>query len=111
MNYVKIEEGQKKEIASACRAQFVHTDNMTFAYWFLEEDAEVPTHDHPHEQVVNVLAGTLELAIDGEVKRLRPSDVFLVPPNATRSARAVTFCRLLDVFYPVREKFKASNLG
>ena len=109
MNCVKIEENRKKEIAPGCRAQFVHTENMTFAYWSLEADAEVPAHDHIHEQVVNVLAGTLELTIDGEVKRLRPNDVVLVPPNATHSARAVTFCRVLDVFHPVREDFKAST--
>ena len=109
MKYVKIEEGQKREIAPGCRAQFVHTDNMTFAYWSLEPAAEVPAHAHVHEQVVNVLAGTLELTLDGNVKRLRPNDVVLVPPNATHSARAVTYCRVLDVFYPVREDFKASN--
>ena len=107
MNYVKIEEGQKKEIAPGCRAQFVHTDHMTFAYWSLEPEAEVPEHAHVHEQAVNVLAGTLELTLDGEVKRLRPNDVVLVPPNATHSARAVTYCRVLDVFYPVREDFKS----
>lgn len=109
MNYVKIEESQKKEIAPGCRAQFVHTDTMTFAYWSLEENAEVPGHDHVHEQVVNVLAGTIELTIDGQIKRLRPGDVVLVPPNATHSARAVTYCRILDVFHPVREDFKASS--
>ena len=107
MNYVKIEEGQKKEIAPGCRAQFVHTEHMTFAYWSLESEAEVPEHAHVHEQAVNVLAGTLELTLDGEVKRLRPNDVVLVPPNATHSARAVTYCRVLDVFYPVREDFKS----
>ena len=109
MNYVKIEETRKQEIAPGCRAQFVHTENMTFAYWSLEEDAEVPAHDHIHEQVVNVLAGTLELTIDGEMQRLRPNDVVLLPPNVTHSARAVTFCRVLDVFHPVREDFKASS--
>ena len=109
MNYVKIEEGRKKEIAPGCRARFIHSDNMTFAYWSLEEGAQVPEHAHVHEQAVNVLAGTLELIVDGEPKRLRPGDVVLVPPNAAHSGRAVTFCRVLDVFHPVREDFKASN--
>lgn len=107
MNYVKIDEKQKKEIAPGCRAQFVHTDNMTFAYWSLEADAEVAEHAHAHEQVVNVLAGTVELTIEGEVKRLRANDVVLVPSEASHSARAITHCRVLDVFHPVREDFRA----
>jgi quercetin dioxygenase-like cupin family protein len=106
MNYVKIDEGQKKEMASGCRAQFVHTDNMTLAYWSLEAEAEVAEHAHAHEQVVNVLAGTIELTVNGEVRRLQPNDVVLVPPNVSHSARAVTFCRILDVFHPVREDFR-----
>jgi quercetin dioxygenase-like cupin family protein len=109
MNYVKIEDSRKKEIAPGCRAQFVHSDNMTLAYWSLQEDAQIPDHAHVHEQVVNVLAGTLDLTIDGEKKRLRPGDVVLVPPSVSHSARAVTFCRVLDVFHPVREDFKASR--
>ena len=109
MDYVKIEEGRKKEIAPGCRAQFVHSDNMTFAYWSLEKDAQVPEHAHLHEQAVNVMAGTLELIVDGEVRRLRPGDVVQVAPNVTHSARAVTFCRVLDVFHPVREDFKVSG--
>ena len=109
MNYVRIEESRKSEIAPGCRAQFVHSDNMTLAYWSLEKNAQVSEHAHVHEQVVNVLAGTLELTIDGETRRLHPGDVVLVPSNASHGARAVTFCRVLDVFYPVREDFRASN--
>lgn len=109
MNYVKIDESQKREVAPGCRVQFVHTDNMTFAYWSLEAEAEVAGHAHAHEQVVNVLAGSIELTVNGEVRRLRPHDVVLVPPNATHSARAVTFCRVLDVFHPVREDFRSQR--
>lgn len=109
MNYVKIDEGRKKEMAPGCRAQFVHSGNMTLAYWSLEENAEVPEHAHVHEQVVNVLAGTIDLVVDGETRRLRPGDVVLLPPNVAHSARAVSYCRILDVFHPVREDFKTSN--
>lgn len=109
MNCVKIEENLKREIAPGCRAQFVHSDNMTLAYWSIEADAAIADHAHAHEQVVNVLAGTIELTVDGETKRLRPGDVVLVPPNASHHARAVTYCRVLDVFYPVREDFKVSS--
>ena len=109
MNYVKIDEGRKKEMVPGGRAQFVHSGNMTLAYWSLEENAEVPEHAHVHEQVVNVPAGTIELVVDGEPRRLRPGDVVVLPPNVVHSARAVTYCRILDVFYPEREDFKAAN--
>jgi quercetin dioxygenase-like cupin family protein len=106
MNVIKIEEARKTEKLPGCRVQCVHSENMTLAYWSIEEEAGVPDHSHAHEQVVNVLAGTLELTVEGEKKRLRPGDVVVVPPNAVHTARAVTFCRILDVFYPVREDFR-----
>lgn len=109
MNRTRIDETRKTELAPGCRVQFVHSENMTLAYWSLEPDAAVPEHGHPHEQVVNVLAGTLELTVDGERMRLRPGDVVVVPANAVHAARALTFCRVLDVFYPVREDYRAAG--
>lgn len=106
MNVIRIEEARKTEKLPGARVQCVHSENMTLAYWSIEEDGGVPEHRHAHEQVVNVLAGTLEVTVEGETTRLRPGDVVVVPPDAAHSARAVTFCRVLDVFYPVREDFR-----
>jgi quercetin dioxygenase-like cupin family protein len=56
---------------------------------------------------VNVLAGELELVVEGETYRLKPGMVFVIPPNAKHSGRGITACRVLDAFAPVREDYRS----
>ena len=106
MNYLKIDESTKKEFKPGVKVHFVHTDNMTFAYWSIEPGAEIPEHAHSHEQVVNVLSGECDLVVDNETKRLGPGDVVIIPPNSVHAARSVTDCQIIDVFYPVMEDYR-----
>jgi quercetin dioxygenase-like cupin family protein len=86
--------------------RFVHTDTMTFAYWDIDKDASIPEHSHPHEQVVIPLAGELELVVAGEPHVLSPGSVYAIPGGVPHSARAITFCRVLDVFHPARDDYR-----
>jgi quercetin dioxygenase-like cupin family protein len=86
--------------------RFVHSANVTLAYWEFEPGVEVPDHSHEHEQVVNVIEGTFDLTVEGETVRLDPGAVVVIPSGAAHSGRSVTECRVIDVFYPVREDFR-----
>ena len=37
--------------------KMVHGDTMTVAHWSILADHELPEHQHPHEQIVNMLEG------------------------------------------------------
>lgn len=95
-----------KEIVPGFKVRFVHSESMTFAHWTIEAGATLPAHAHPHEQVVNMIEGEFELTVDGEARVIQPGDVVVVPSNASHSGRAVTDCRIIDVFYPVREDYR-----
>lgn len=95
-----------REIFPGLRARIVHSARTSQSWVEIDEGATFPEHQHPHEQVVNVLEGVLELTVDGEVARLEPGDVFVIPPDAPHSGRALTACRVLDVFAPVREDYR-----
>lgn len=84
-------------------AKLIHTERMTLAYVAIDTGAELPEHEHPHEQVVNVLSGELQLVVNGDRHLLTGGDVFVIPPNAKHSGTARTRCQVLDVFCPVRE--------
>ena len=86
--------------------RFVHTSNMTMAYWEIEKGSKVPIHSHIHEQVVNMLEGQFELVINGGPSVLSPGMVAVIPSNAVHTGVALSNCRILDVFYPVREDYK-----
>ena len=79
---------------------------MTFAHWRFDAGADLPAHSHPHEQVATFLEGTYELTVEGETRRFGPGEMAVIPPDATHGGRAITDCRILDVFHPVREDYR-----
>ena len=97
---------EPRELMPGYRARFVHTDHTTHAYWEIEPDRPLPEHSHPHEQIVNVLEGTIELTVEGTPHMLQAGDVLHIGGGVPHSAVAHTFCRVLDVFSPVREEYR-----
>jgi quercetin dioxygenase-like cupin family protein len=74
----------------------------------IEPDAGVPLHDHPHEQLGLVVSGELILTLDGTEHRLGPMDAYQLDGNLAHAARAgEDGCRVLDIFQPVREDYRA----
>ncbi|MEO8681698.1 MAG: cupin domain-containing protein [Vicinamibacterales bacterium] len=95
-----------REIFPGLRTRLVHTDFVSHSWVDVEEGAAFPEHHHPHEQIVSVLEGELELVVDGRAHRLTPGLVFVIPPNVPHSGRGITKCRVLDAFAPVRDDYK-----
>jgi unsaturated pyranuronate lyase len=106
MPFIDIESLNEKEVFPGYKGRAIHTGATTYMYWKVDADAAVPEHSHKHEQVVNVLQGKFELTVDGQTKLLEPGIIAVVPPNVKHSGRAITYCELLDVFYPEREDYK-----
>jgi quercetin dioxygenase-like cupin family protein len=106
MPFVELNQSQPREIFPGFNGRFVHSANMTFAYWIIKAGAALPEHAHPHEQVVNMIDGVFELTIAGETRRLGQGSVAIIPSNAVHSGRAVTDCRIIDAFYPIREDYR-----
>ena len=106
MTFLSLKDIEEKEIVPGYRAKFVHSENMTLAYWDVDPGAALPEHSHPHEQIANVLEGRFELTVDGEPRVLEPGMVAVIPGGVSHSGVALTPCRLLDVFHPAREDYK-----
>ena len=53
-----------------------------------------------------MLDGKLEMHIGDELVILEPGTVKVIPSNTPHSAVALTDCKLIDVFSPVREDYK-----
>ncbi len=106
MEPIEIVALAEREPMPGFRGRFVHTENMTLAYWRITQDAALPEHSHFHEQVVNVLEGELELTVGVTTRVLRPGAVWVIPSGIPHSGRALTVCRVLDVFQPVRDDYR-----
>jgi quercetin dioxygenase-like cupin family protein len=102
----KLNELKQKEIFPGYTGRFIHTATMTFAFWEVKAGSMVPEHSHIHEQVAHVLEGTFQLTVDGNVLELVPGQVATIPSTVKHSGVAITDCKLLDVFSPVREDYR-----
>jgi quercetin dioxygenase-like cupin family protein len=85
---------------------FAHTDRLTIGEIDLAASSIVPVHQHPHDQLTYILAGRAECTVGGETRELDAGMCVLTPGGTPHTFRALTACRALDVFTPVREDFR-----
>lgn len=97
---------QPKTIVAGYDARFIHTAHMTFSYLDVKAGAALPAHSHVHEQVSHVLEGQFQLTLNGEPVVFGPGTVVVIPSNVVHSGLAITDCKILDVFSPVREDYR-----
>jgi len=95
-----------REIFPGIRARLIHTGRVTHSWVEIDAGATFPEHQHPHEQIVTVLEGELELVVAGTAHRLKPGTVFVIPPEARHSGGGITNCRVLDAFAPSRDDYR-----
>lgn len=106
MNKIDLRNIPAREIVPGFHGKLIHTDNMTIAFWDIEAGASLPEHAHEHEQVTNLTEGEFELTIKGQKHFMKPGSVVVIPSNVKHSGKAITPCRITDIFHPVREDYR-----
>jgi quercetin dioxygenase-like cupin family protein len=106
MNVLNLSDLEEKELVPGYKVRFVHSDNMTFAHWTIAAGSALPEHSHPHEQVVNIIEGRFELTVAGKPKIIEPGMVVVIPGSVPHSGKSISDCKIIDVFYPIREDYK-----
>lgn len=95
-----------KEIAPGFLSKLIHTAGNTFNFIEVKAGNAVPQHTHVHEQSSFVLEGQFEMTIAGETQLLEPGTYCIIPSMVPHGGKAITNCKLLDVFNPVRQDYK-----
>lgn len=106
MPVIELDSIQPKTIIDGYDAKFIHTSSMTFSYLDVKAGASLPSHSHFHEQVSHVLEGSFQLTVAGEPIIFGPGTVVVIPSNVIHSGIAITDCKILDVFNPIREDYR-----
>lgn len=107
MYYYDTSERLKKNLAPGANTRTFWGDSMLVSLLDLDPNSEVPLHTHPHEQIGFVLEGEVEMTIGGEVKLMRPGEMYIVPGGLEHGGRTGnSSTRLLDIFSPVRDEYK-----
>jgi quercetin dioxygenase-like cupin family protein len=92
-------------MAPQIKRRLVSGEKMMVVEVTLEKGAVVHTHQHPHEQISNLLSGTLEFEIEGEKRVVSSGEVVHIPSNLPHKAVALEDSVTLDIFSPSREDF------
>lgn len=96
----------EKELAEGIRGRYFHTNSTTIGFVDIDKGAILPAHSHMHEQTTQITEGQLEMTIGGVTQVLEPGVITLIPSNVVHSAKALTDCKVVDIFSPVREDYK-----
>ncbi len=108
MNYYfnKEKDIPLQEVFPGIEGHLVHTELCTIADFRIKKGTELPLHQHPHEQTSTVLSGRFLFEVGGQERICEAGDVAVIPGNVPHRGTAITDCRIIDVFSPVREDYK-----
>ena len=95
-----------RELAPGLTGYYAHGQNMTLGYVEIIAGSKLPEHSHINEQITYILEGQLDMVIGGKSCSLTSGMYYVIPSLIPHSAVAVTDCKVIDVFNPVREDYK-----
>jgi len=89
------------------RRVLAHHNNIMLVQMTMHKYSGEPgMHSHPHEQIIYVQKGKLELIVDGKNMVLSEGDSVYVEPNVPHGAIVLEDeSILLDIFTPRRDDF------
>lgn len=97
---------EAKPFFPGVKGKFIHGESLSWAFWQIDAGAEVPRHQHVHEQMMHVVSGRFEFEIEGEKRICEAGEVVCIASNQWHYGKALTDCVLMDVFTPVREEYR-----
>src|SRR5215831_20139634 len=106
----RIKDIKPKELVPGITGYYVHGEKHTLGLVELKAGSIVPEHHHVHEQITYILEGQLDMRIGGESISLTPGMYHVIPSNTPHNAIAITDCKAIDTFSPVREDYKSPDV-
>jgi len=106
MKAVAITDIKTREIVPGFTGKYYHAASLSIGWLDAKAGHTVPLHSHIHEQVSYVQEGKMLFTIEDEQFVLEAGMAITVAPNLKHGATAITDCKLIDVFNPVREDYK-----
>jgi quercetin dioxygenase-like cupin family protein len=98
-----------RELADGILSKLVHGKKSTLSIVDIKKGSLLPKHKHKHEQITFIVEGELQMKIGKKEYLMTAGTVHVIPSYMPHSAIALTDCRVIDVFSPVREDYKASK--
>ena len=96
------------EIAPGMKYQIISSEKMTVGFIIAEPNSVGPAHSHKAEQILIVMDGACEEAVDGKLYPLKGGDVLIIPSNTEHGTyMSDKGCKILDIYSPPRQDYIA----
>ena len=103
---VKHEEGKTSEPeAGLKRRVLAYNEKLFIAEHEMVKGWTGTAHSHPHDQIVYVVHGHLQVTCQGKTFDIRTGDTFVVRGGVEHGASALEESLVIDVFTPCREDY------
>ena len=97
------------QLMEGITGRYAHGAQMSLGIVELVKGTVMPLHQHTHEQITYIIEGQLHMQIGDEHHSLTSGSYYVIPSNVWHGAHALTYCKLIDVFAPVREEYKSEQ--
>lgn len=101
----KREEGWTPMKDGIYRQSLAHGDKTHMVKFRLQSGAEIPLHEHEHEQTGYLLQGSMVMIIEGEECPLEAGDSWSLRGGVPHGVRVLEECLVLEVFSPLRDDY------
>jgi quercetin dioxygenase-like cupin family protein len=105
MFYKADASGYREALDGIVFKALVHGEKTLLSEFRLKEGAEIPPHQHPHEQTGYLVRGRLSFVIGEERAIVEAGDSWCIPGGVEHGARALEDTVVVEVFSPVREEY------
>ena len=105
---IKLKDVPIIEIAPSMKYQIISSEKMTVGFIAAEPDSVGPAHHHEAEQILIVMDGACEEAVDGKLYPLKEGDILIIPSNTEHGTyMSGKGCKILDIYSPPRQDYIA----
>jgi quercetin dioxygenase-like cupin family protein len=100
----------EEQITDKIGRRVISGNQGTMVYWRMKAGAHAAAHQHPQEQFVWVINGTIRLRIGAEGRTIKPEDIAVIPGGIEHEAFFPEDTEVIDFFAPVREDFLTDEI-
>lgn len=99
MPFIVMDEIEKETVTpkySTAYGELVTGEQVELGRLRFEKGYGAVEHQHPHEQIVYIIEGKLEVTLDGETAVMGPGQGFHAPPNVLHKVSALEDTQILS---------------
>jgi quercetin dioxygenase-like cupin family protein len=106
----KLASVPEEQITEKIGRRVISGKQGTMVYWNTKASTHAAAHQHPQEQFVWLIKGTIRLRIGAEERTIKSEDIAGIPGGVEHEAFFPEYTEVIDFFAPVREDFLTSDI-